>query len=294
MLAADLPDLTRSRVKALVEAGQVQVAGRTVREPGYKIKAGDQLTLILPDPVAAVPEGQAMDLAILFEDADLIVIDKPAGLVVHPAAGNPDRTLVNALIAHCGASLAGIGGERRPGIVHRLDKDTSGVMVAAKTERALNGLAGQFADHSIERAYQAIVWGCPVPADGTIDKPIARHPTNRKTMAVVASGKRAVTHYTTLKRALDVALVECRLETGRTHQIRVHLTAIGHPVFGDPTYGRTRKSDPGQRALASALGRQALHARLLGFTHPGTGQRLRFETALAADLQAVSVQLRLS
>jgi 23S rRNA pseudouridine1911/1915/1917 synthase len=293
-LADHLPDLTRSRLKFLVEAGQVALNGVTVREPGRKIKGGEAFELSLPTPVAAVPEAQAIDLVVLYEDADLIVIDKPAGLVVHPAAGNPDHTLVNALIAHCGESLLGIGGERRPGIVHRLDKDTSGVMVAAKTERALNGLAVQFADHSIERAYHALVWGVPRTASGTIDQPIGRNPANRKTMAVVASGKRAVTHYRLIANRHDCALIECRLETGRTHQIRVHLSHLGHPLVGDPAYGRKRAGGGPLREAGLALGRQALHAKLLGFEHPGTGAFLRFQTPLPYDFHTVCVGLGLS
>ena len=226
-----------------------------------------------------------MAVDILFEDSDLIVIDKPPGLVVHPAPGNPQGTLVNALIAHCGASLAGIGGERRPGIVHRLDKDTSGLMVAAKTEPALAGLARQFAERSVDRAYKAVVWGVPRPAAGVIEGSIGRSPRNRKKMAVVRSGgKAARTRYRVDARLPDgiASLVDCRLETGRTHQIRVHLAHAGHPLVGDPVYGRKRAGAP---AALLAFPRQALDAYRLGFIHPATGRTLRFERPLYKDIK---------
>jgi 23S rRNA pseudouridine1911/1915/1917 synthase len=232
-----------------------------------------------------------MSLAIVYEDDDLIVVDKPAGMVVHPAPGNPDRTLVNALIAHCGASLSGIGGERRPGIVHRLDKDTSGLIVAAKNDLAHRALAADFAARRIERLYQAVVWGIPVPREGEIEGAIGRHPVNRKRMAVVKrGGKSALTRYRVI-RALGpgASLVQCQLATGRTHQIRVHLAAAGYPLLGDPVYGRetaerrSRLSAAGRAALAG-FHRQALHAGTLGFSHPRTGERLHFESALPADL----------
>jgi 23S rRNA pseudouridine1911/1915/1917 synthase len=220
----------------------------------------------------------------VFEDDHLIVIDKQAGLVVHPAAGNLDGTLVNALLHHCGGSLSGIGGVARPGIVHRIDKDTSGLMVAAKTDRAHEGLARQFAAHSIDRRYKAIVSGRPKPEAGTVDAPLARSPSNRKKVAIVASGKRAVTHYTTLERLRDGALVECRLETGRTHQVRVHMASIGHPLLGDPAYGRTK---PAHRPVLETLNfhRQALHAARLGFIHPVESTALAFESEMPADMQ---------
>ncbi|MDX2103289.1 MAG: RluA family pseudouridine synthase [Alphaproteobacteria bacterium] len=276
LLADAEPEVSRSRLKSLVEAGHAAVGGATVREPGRKIKAGDQVSLLIPTPVPATPVAQAMDLQVLYEDAALIVIDKPAGLVVHPAPGNPDHTLVNALIAHCGDGLLGIGGERRPGIVHRLDKETSGVMVAAKTEPALTHLAAQFARHSIDRAYRALVWGVPQPRTGTVAQPIGRDPRERKRMAVVATGRAAVTHYRVLATTADVALVECRLETGRTHQIRVHMAHLGHPLVGDPVYGRRRGTNHPVHRAGQAFGRQALHAVELGFDHPSTGMRLRF------------------
>jgi 23S rRNA pseudouridine1911/1915/1917 synthase len=292
LLARDLPQLSRSRIKSLIQAGQVAADGATIANPSYRVKPGQTLAVTVPATVAAKPEGQDIALTVLYEDEDLIVIDKPAGLVVHPAAGNPDRTLVNALIAHCGASLSGIGGERRPGIVHRLDKDTSGVMVAAKTDAAHRALALQFADHSIDRAYSAVVWGRPMPPRGTIDGRIGRSRTNRKKMAVLATGgKAARTHYAVLRGAGALAsLVECRLETGRTHQIRVHLSHLGHPVVGDPVYGRgagsrLSKADGGHRAAILAFRRQALHAHLLGFDHPRGGRRVRFTAGIPRDME---------
>ncbi len=220
----------------------------------------------------------------MFEDEYLIVIDKQAGLVVHPAAGNPDGTLVNALLHHCAGNLSGIGGVARPGIVHRIDKDTSGLMVAAKTDRAHEGLAKQFHDHSIDRRYKAIVSGRPTRLEGTIDAPLGRSPSNRKKVAIVPGGKRAVTHYTTLKMLSEAALVECRLETGRTHQVRVHMASLGHPLIGDPVYGRTK---PAHRQVLETLNfhRQALHAARLGFIHPVKSNALAFDSEMPADMQ---------
>jgi 23S rRNA pseudouridine1911/1915/1917 synthase len=295
------PDLSRSRVKALIEAGRAEVDGRVETEASLALRPGQTVRLHVPHPVAATPRAQPIPLAILYEDADLIVLDKPAGLVVHPGAGNPDGTLVNALIAHCGESLSGIGGVARPGIVHRLDKDTSGLMVAAKTDRAHRGLAAQFADHgasgAFERAYQAIVWG-EAPASRTIETGIERSERNREKMAVVAlgRGRRAATHVrrlATYGRGRDGALaslVECRLETGRTHQIRVHMAHIGHPLLGDPLYGpqfRTKAAllQPEAAEALERLGRQALHAVHLGFRHPVSGTLLRFDSALPPDLE---------
>ncbi|HEY2889679.1 MAG TPA: RluA family pseudouridine synthase [Dongiaceae bacterium] len=291
-LARRLAGFSRSRLKNLIEAGQVSAGGATLSDPSHRVKPGQRYTLILPEVVAARPAGQAMDLAIVFEDGDLIVVDKPAGMVVHPAPGNPDRTLVNALIAHCGDSLSGIGGEKRPGIVHRLDKDTSGLIVAAKNDATHRALAEDFAARRIERIYQAVVWGIPLPREGEIEGAIGRHPVDRKRMAVVKrGGKAALTRYRTIRvLGPGASLVECRLATGRTHQIRVHLAASGHPLLGDPVYGRetaerrARLSAAGQAALAG-FRRQALHAGILGFLHPRTGQRLHFESPLPADLQ---------
>ena len=244
----------------------------------------------MPDPTPAHNAAQAIPLAVAYEDEHLIVVDKQAGLVVHPAAGNLDGTLVNALLHHCGGSLSGIGGVARPGIVHRIDKGTSGLMVAAKTDRAHEGLARQFHDHSIDRRYRAIVGGIPAPAAGIVDAPLARSPANRKKVAIVPGGKRAVTHYAVRERLRDAALVECRLETGRTHQVRVHMASIGHALLGDPVYGRTKGY---QKVLLDTLGfrRQALHAARLGFIHPVTSIALAFESPMPADMQELFSQL---
>jgi 23S rRNA pseudouridine1911/1915/1917 synthase len=292
LIAASLPELSRSRVKALIEAGQVATGGATISDPSYRVKPGQTFAILVPEARPAAPTAQAIALDIVYEDADLIVVNKPAGMVVHPAPGNPDSTLVNALIAHCGASLSGIGGELRPGIVHRLDKDTSGLIVAAKNDAAHRGLSEAFARHDIERAYQAVVWGVPAPTQGEISGNIGRHRTNRKKMAILArGGKAALTRYRLLKRLGPAAsLVECRLATGRTHQIRVHLASIGHPVVGDPTYGRissARSSVVGQAAQAAVRGvnRQALHAFLLGFDHPRTGVHVRWSVGLPEDIK---------
>tara|TARA_R110002124_G_scaffold9429_10_gene48407 strand:+ start:7287 stop:8255 length:969 start_codon:yes stop_codon:yes gene_type:complete len=285
-LTALLPDLSRARLQALLAEGQVaDGAGQPVTEAKRKVRAGEGYTVTIPPPVPATPEGQAIPLDVVYEDDDLIVIDKPQGLVVHPAAGNADGTLVNALLAHCKGSLSGIGGVERPGIVHRLDKDTSGLMVAAKHDIAHRGLARQFEDHSIDRAYRALVWGVPRPAAGEIIGAIGRDPRNRKKMAVRpdGSGKWAKTFYTVLERFGDrAALVECRLATGRTHQIRVHMASIGHPVIGDPLYGGRRARVSGLpselKTPLSNCKNQALHASILGFTHPVTGDRLSFSS----------------
>ncbi len=293
-LARRLAGFSRSRLKNLIEAGHVSTGGATLSDPSHRVKPGQSFVLTLPAVVSAKPEGQAIDLTIVYEDDDLIVVDKPAGLVVHPAPGNPDHTLVNALIAHCGDSLSGIGGEKRPGIVHRLDKDTSGLIVAAKNDLAHRALAADFAARRIERTYQAVVWGIPVPREGEIEGAIGRHPVDRKRMAVVKrGGKRALTRYRVI-RALGpgASLVECQLATGRTHQIRVHLAAAGYPLLGDPVYGRetaerrSRLSAAGRKAL-TGFGRQALHAGTLGFLHPRTGERLSFECALPADIRSL-------
>jgi len=303
-LAACLPALSRSRLKALIEAGAVSVlaapgeAGRTISEPSMRVKSGQRLEVRVPAAADPLPQGQAIALDVVYEDAELIVVDKPAGLVVHPAAGNPDRTLVNALIAHCGESLSGIGGLKRPGIVHRLDKDTSGLIVAAKTDGAHAALAEQFAAHTIERAYTALVWGIPTPGKGRIAANIGRDPRNRKRMSVLSSkGKPAVTHYRVIERFGSAAsLIECRLETGRTHQIRVHLSHIGHPVIGDPVYGRITQKRLGSlpdaaREAVKNLGRQALHAQLIGFVHPRSKKRVKFESKLPADINDLLIHL---
>jgi 23S rRNA pseudouridine1911/1915/1917 synthase len=291
VLATRLSELSRSRLKALILAGQVTIRNAPVRDPAYHVATGDTITIDVPEPSAAEPAPENIALNIVYEDDDIIVIDKPKGLVVHPSAGHETGTLVNALIAHCGASLSGIGGVKRPGIVHRLDKDTSGLMVVAKTERAHAALAADFATRRIERAYLAVTWGVPQPREGEIVGAIGRNPANRKTMAVVTRGGRAaITRYRVLRIFKDVAaLVECRLMTGRTHQIRVHLAAHGNPLIGDPVYGRSRGR---RRALAAPLRavlesfpRQALHAASLGFRHPANGEWLQFQSELPNDIK---------
>jgi 23S rRNA pseudouridine1911/1915/1917 synthase len=291
LLAHSLPALSRTRLKGLIEEGQVKLAGARLRNPSFKVRPGQDFLVVLPKAEAAVPVAQRIPLSIRFEDAHLIVIDKPAGMVVHPAPGNPDHTLVNALLDHCGDSLAGIGGVRRPGIVHRLDKDTSGLIVVAKTESAHQALTRDFAERRIERAYAAFVWGVPVSPAGEIAGNIGRDPHHRKKMAVVgaASGRHALTRYRVARAyAQQAALLECRLFTGRTHQIRVHLAHGGHPLIGDPVYGpragrALARSGP-LGARITAFPRQALHARLLGFDHPAGTGHLVFESPLPDDL----------
>ena len=285
-LAAAVPTLSRERLKALISGGSVLgPQGAPVRDPAVKAVAGTY-EVSIPEPRPAHNEAQDIALDIVFEDDHLLVVDKPAGMVVHPAAGNADGTLVNALLHHCAGRLSGIGGVARPGIVHRIDKDTSGLLVVAKTDVAHEGLAAQFARHSIDRRYLAIAAARPNPASGTVDAPLARSAANRKKIAVVEAnrGKRAVTHYRIVRPLRDAALVECRLETGRTHQVRVHMASIGHPLLGDPVYGRTR---PAHREILKELNfhRQALHAAALGFTHPVSKQNLSFESALPSDIQ---------
>jgi 23S rRNA pseudouridine1911/1915/1917 synthase len=298
VLALHFPELSRTRLKALIEAGQVTHAGNALRNPSLRVKRGQNFVVILPQAERAVPEPQLIALDIHFEDAYLIVIDKPAGMVVHPAPGNPDGTLVNAVLGHCGASLSGIGGIRRPGIVHRLDKDTSGVMVVAKTEAAHQALSRDFATRRVDRAYTAFVWGIPVPSAGEIVGNIGRSTANRKKMAVVreGKGKPAVTRYR-VEQAFQAcaAIVQCRLATGRTHQIRVHLAHIGHPLIGDPVYGtragRAVAREGAIGAQIAAFPRQALHARLLGFTHPIEKRHLEFHSPLPADMQQLAQSL---
>ena len=289
-LAAALPALTRSRVKALIESRRVTLAdGITIEEPSRKVKTGDRFVVDIPEPESATPLPQVLALDILHEDSDLLVLNKPAGMVVHPAPGNPDHTLVNFLLAHCGESLSGIGGVRRPGIVHRLDKDTSGVMVVAKNDVTHQALSRLFAEHDLTRMYKALVWGGPKEKAGVIDTSIARHPVDRKRMAVRASGgRRAVTEYWLEERfgsplAPVASLVRAKLGTGRTHQVRVHMAHIGCPVVGDPLYGRKRNT-VAPEALKS-FKRQALHAAVLEFRHPGTGREMTFATELPQDFK---------
>jgi 23S rRNA pseudouridine1911/1915/1917 synthase len=290
-LADAVPTMSRERLKALISSGAVSdPAGNLVRDPARKIDGGLLFTIVVPDPAPAHNEAQDIALNVVFEDEHLIVIDKQAGLVVHPAAGNLDGTLVNALLHHCGGSLSGIGGVARPGIVHRIDKNTSGLMVAAKTDRTHVGLAKQFADHSIDRRYKAIVTGRPTPAAGSVDAPLARSPQNRKKIAIVQGGKRAVTHYRTIERLNDAALIECRLETGRTHQVRVHMASLGNPLIGDPVYGRTK---PVHKPILETIGfhRQALHAARLGFIHPVKSNAMSFDSEMPADMQELFSRL---
>jgi 23S rRNA pseudouridine1911/1915/1917 synthase len=291
-LAAAVPSLSRERLKALISSGGVAGPVGLVRDPAVKALAGDYLVTV-PEPKPAHNEAQDIALEIVHEDAHLLVVDKPAGMVVHPAAGNFDGTLVNALLHHCAGRLSGIGGVARPGIVHRIDKDTSGLLVVAKTDVAHEGLAAQFARHSIDRRYLSITTGVPVPVAGTIDAPLARSSANRKKITVVGEGcgKRAVTHYRIVEPLRGAALVECRLETGRTHQVRVHMASIGHPLLGDPVYGRVRNE---QREILKRLDfhRQALHAAELGFVHPVSKEKLSFKSALPSDIQELFGALR--
>lgn len=312
VLATVFPEFSRARLQALIKDGQVQIGGVAVREAKTPVKSGQIVTLAVPESQPAVPTAEAIALDIVYEDKSIIVIDKPAGLVVHPAAGHWTGTLVNALIHHCGESLSGIGGVKRPGIVHRLDKDTSGLLVIAKTDRAHKALAAQFKDHGrtgpLERIYQAFVWGLPERTQGTIDKPIGRSTSNRLKRAIGgADAKEAITHYAVAesygasvdngRRKAVASLLECALETGRTHQIRVHLAHLGHPVLGDAAYGAhfSTKLDRLPDALAHAiraLPGQALHAAVLGFAHPITDEELHFEAPLPPTLTALIAALQ--
>jgi 23S rRNA pseudouridine1911/1915/1917 synthase len=285
-LADVVPTLSRERLKALIRSGAVEAKGAAVRDPALKVKGDEALRVAVPEPAPAYNEPQDIPLTIMFEDEHLLVVDKPAGLVVHPAAGNLDGTLVNALLHHCAGRLSGIGGVARPGIVHRIDKDTSGLLVVAKTDIAHEALAKQFAAHSIDRRYLAIVSGLPKIAGGAIDAPLARSATNRKKIAIVEGnrGKRAVTHWKRLELLNDAALVECRLETGRTHQVRVHMASIGHPLVGDPVYGRAGKTH-GKVLKELGFHRQALHAAELGFIHPITKNTISFSSPMPPDMQ---------
>jgi 23S rRNA pseudouridine1911/1915/1917 synthase len=299
VLAKRLAELSRSRLKALILAGKVAVRNAPVHDPAYHVGRGDTITIDVPEPADPEPAGEDIALNVVHEDEDIIVIDKPKGLVVHPAAGHESGTLVNALIAHCGASLSGIGGVRRPGIVHRLDKDTSGLLVAAKNDAAHQSLSAQFADHgrsgAMRRGYLAFVWGVPNRQRGTIVAPIDRHTHAREKMAVREGGREAVTNWEIVERYKGIdgkpvaALLACQLETGRTHQIRVHLAHIGHPLMGDAVYGphfKTKASHLGSesRAALAALGRQALHAYLLVLQHPKSGEILQWSSDLPVDL----------
>jgi 23S rRNA pseudouridine1911/1915/1917 synthase len=307
VLAARLTELSRSRLKALILAGQVEVKSAPVRDPAYHVVVGDTITIDVPEPAAPEPLPENIALQIVHEDDDLIVIDKPSGLVVHPAAGHETGTLVNALIAHCGASLSGIGGVRRPGIVHRLDKDTTGLLVAAKNDAAHQSLSAQFADHGrtgdMRRGYLAFVWGVPNRMRGTVDAPIDRHPHAREKMAVREGGREAITHWEIVEsfNGSDgkpvASLLACELETGRTHQIRVHLAHIGHPLLGDMVYGPHFKTKanhlgPQSQAALAALGRQALHAYLLALEHPKTGAILEWNSDFPQDLAALRDRLK--
>jgi 23S rRNA pseudouridine1911/1915/1917 synthase len=314
VLAAHVAALSRTRLKALIEAGSVAVDGRTILDPAHRVNSGAAIVVDVPEAGPATPAPEPIPLSVVYEDDDIIVIDKPAGLVVHPAAGHWTGTLVNALVAHCGDSLSGIGGERRPGIVHRLDKDTTGLMVVAKNDSAHKALAAQFASHgrdggAFERRYLAFVWGAPDRPRGTVDRPIDRHKIARDRMAIRDGGREAVTHWEVLEQYGGLksdarrseggrpgepvaSLLACRLETGRTHQIRVHLASIGHPLLGDETYGpgfRTKSAllpPPAQGSLR-ALGRQALHAHILAIEHPTTGKNLQFRSELPPDLASL-------
>ena len=306
------PELSRSRLQDLIRKGTVTVGGKAVTEPKHRLAGGEAIKVALPEPEPASPRAQPIALSVLYEDADIVVIDKPAGLVVHPGAGNAEGTLVNALIHHCGDSLSGIGGVRRPGIVHRLDKDTSGVMIVAKTDTAHRSLAAQFADHgrtgALERAYRALVWGAPARETGTVDAPLGRASGDRTKRAIVRpeapDARHAVTRYRVLEhfgRRADAtaaaSLVECRLETGRTHQIRVHMAHICHPLIGDRVYGgafltkANTLPEPAAGAVR-AFPRQALHAALLTVEHPASGEVMRFEAPLPPDMEALVEALR--
>ncbi len=285
-----MPTLSRERVKALISTGQVTGPdGKLMRDPSKKAVGGTLFTVEIPEPAPAHNEAQDIALNIAYEDEHLIVIDKPAGLVVHPAAGNLDGTLVNALLHHCAGQLSGIGGVARPGIVHRIDKDTSGLMVAAKTDPAHVGLARQFKAHTIDRRYRAIASGTLRMLNGSVDAPLARSSVDRKKMAIVPGGKRAVTHWSKIKDLRNATLVECRLETGRTHQVRVHMASIGHPLVGDPVYGRVGNL----RDVLETLNfrRQALHAAHLGFIHPINSEALAFDSEMPADMQELYANL---
>lgn len=287
VLANRISELSRSRLQTLIKSGSVTIDKSVAKDPSQKVPAYAEIVVFVPQPTDPTPVAQAIPVPVIYQDENLIVVDKPSGLVVHPAPGNPDRTLVNALLAICGDSLSGIGGVRRPGIVHRLDKLTSGVMVAAKTDAAHQALSAMFAAHDLERVYYAVVHGVPRNRSGRLDGPIGRHPVHRKKMTVIRNGKTAVTHYR-VKRILGDgtgSVIECRLETGRTHQIRVHMADMGHAVMGDPVYKSRRSTAPALQPIIRHLGRQALHAGVLGFRHPNKHKMMRFESPLPLDME---------
>ncbi|MFN4037703.1 MAG: RluA family pseudouridine synthase [Erythrobacter sp.] len=291
---AEASGLSRARVQALIAEGRIALAGKPASTASLKVAEGTPFAITIPPATDAIAAPEDIPLSIAYEDAHLIVIDKPAGMVVHPAAGNPAGTLVNALLHHCRGQLSGIGGVARPGIVHRIDKDTSGLLVVAKSDAAHEGLARQFAAHTVYRRYLAACAGHPAPPEGTINARLGRSDADRKKMAVLPKdslrGKHAITHYTTLERLDHAALIECRLETGRTHQVRVHCASIGHALLGDPLYGRTPKA---LRPVLERIGfaRQALHAAELGFVHPVTGEDLRFASPLPDDMRELIDEL---
>jgi 23S rRNA pseudouridine1911/1915/1917 synthase len=302
VLAARSGGLSRARVQALIESGHVRAGQAPVTDASRKVRAGDEFQIDVPPPVEATPQAQAIALDIVYEDDDLIVINKSPDMVVHPAAGNHDGTLVNALLAYCGDTLSGIGGVKRPGIVHRLDKETSGLMVVAKNDRAHHGLSAQLSTRTLKRVYKAIVWGVPAPAAGRVETQIGRSRANRKKMAVLSSGgKEAVTDYKTSESyAMVASLVECRLQTGRTHQIRVHMSHLGHPLVGDPVYGKNAvarflrqvKASEGVAAALRAFPRQALHAAQLEFIHPISENKVSLSAGLPADMAGLLQTLR--
>jgi 23S rRNA pseudouridine1911/1915/1917 synthase len=292
LLATDVEALSRVRLQALMAAGHITLAGKPIDNASRKAKEGEVYTVTLPPPEAALPEAQNIALDIVFEDDDVIVINKPPGLVVHPAPGNRDKTLVNALLGYCGETLSGIGGVARPGIVHRLDKDTSGLIIVARNDHAHQTLSAQFADRTLSRTYHALVWGSTMIRAGSIDAPIGRHLRDRKKMAVSAKGKPALTHYKMIETYDVASLIECKLATGRTHQIRVHLAHLKHPVIGDPTYGRGRATGNKALPILKDFPRQALHAAEIQFKHPRSNKMMRFTVPMPEDMAKLLKALR--
>lgn len=297
-LVHKLPDLSRSRIQRLIANGYVMLDDTVLTDNSRKVKKSDAYVITVPPAEEAEPAAEAIDLDIIYEDEDLLVVNKPAGMTVHPAAGAYHGTLVNALLYHCADCLSGIGGVKRPGIVHRIDKETSGLLVVAKNDLAHQRLSEQFAEHSIERTYFAIVYGVPNPLCGTIEGNIGRSPYDRKKMAIVScGGKTAITHYKTIQIfGRSAALVQCNLETGRTHQIRVHLSSIGHALIGDKVYVKNKKSEQAVfeklKCCINSFPRQALHAKSLGFIHPRTGEQMSFNSELPEDMQTLLEQLQ--